>query len=298
MCPRPQDGTNFWDGEEAAGTTGWEMCQYVEGGKTAYFLMKDGGSCDGSGVNDYSSDFPQVESVVCAPTSVDDGTYFEKSCTGNAEEKECAWEVTAPDCPAPVTSPTPAPVTSPTPAPVDTCVEDMPAPGSEHCPDIDMGGVQVMKVIGATPSENDKDIIWGITSVDQYTAKIKINNPYSTEMDVYTSYPEGTYGVKTCSKQTLGDCDDSSAEITIKCLHSAPVSLVQVFFTPTDTSTEVFGPATVDNCCHPDPVPAEDAVSQYSFLIACECPSASRRLRGVEGEFSWDAIIAQYADQL
>jgi hypothetical protein len=96
-CPRG-DGTNLWTGEtEVSGTFGWENCQYVPAGETAYFLMKDG---DGCGASPPSEEFTFDNGITatCSP-SKDGVTRFDsQTCTGNGEGVECIWQVTAPSC--------------------------------------------------------------------------------------------------------------------------------------------------------------------------------------------------------
>jgi len=118
--------------------------------------------------------------------------------------------------------------------------------------------------------------------------KLKIRNPFDSEMKVYVQYkePVGTISQLGCIGYDLVDCEDQSApEIEVTCFHGheSSLTLLQVFFVdPTDSQTSVFGPAHVAECCHAGEI-SPTAVAQYSVMVRCDCLDTftpARFLRG------------------
>jgi hypothetical protein len=108
------------------------------------------------------------------------------------------------------------------------------------------------------------------------TVILQVVNTFDEQVDsIYTQYNKPPYGDTTCLETTFVDTDEV-AEYTAHCLHSDPITVVEVWVS--DGSLD-FGldTAVVPKCCHPTPDDTNGKV-QYTFQIRCvsECPESSR----------------------
>jgi hypothetical protein len=312
-CPRDQSpDTNFWDSSEVTNAGGWEMCQYVTGGETAYFLMKDGNGCSPDGVEGTALEASMTTSdpdvtASCAPsaegvTQFDDGNGF-KTCTGNGEGVECIWTVVAPTCTAPVV------VVDPTPAPVPVAEEalvlsepicDHAMLGNTESTYCEGNGIVLLQAVGVAPPAG-VDIIWDVkagATGDAPTILFKVDNPFASEADIYIQYEEkeGEHGAADgmCVNQMnvlTGGCNLTPTEVEAACTtptgSSLSFSIVSIYFVTND-GTVGLGGAEVNECCHEaDETKLESTpVVEYTYEIHCACPATTdRNLRG--GAFSF-----------
>jgi hypothetical protein len=184
------------------------------------------------------------------------------------------------------------------PAAVDvpTCPGDMSNPGSSYCGG---SGVVPVKVEGAPKRASDIDIMYGVSSSDGgASVTFNVANPYEASMNMYVQYhaPLSTGGggwKEACDDMSAGNCG-AMTSITADCLYGdgTPFTLVQVYFWDKTGATTIFDAGvTVDQCCgNLPPANPSGAIAQYSFILACQCPMASRRL----GEESIAKMLALF----
>jgi hypothetical protein len=197
-------------------------------------------------------------------------------------------------------------VTSSDPAAVvlGSCPNDMPSKGSDYC---EMAtGVVRINVNGANKTDDDVDMIYGITPTDGSSIKFKVDNKFLTSMNMFVQYKkpsvshEGGWS-QDCHDEVVPGCGSMATEIEADCLYAdgEPYTLIQVYFVdPTASSPVIFGPATVDQCCKNVPANVPDtAVAQYSFILRCECPAPTNLRRLQEKPINVEKIQSMFQQQ-
>ena len=203
----------------------------------------------------------------CETCSVpDNGThdvvayYFEFSCDPNICDSS---------------SPTSTPTDVPTEAPVS-------------CP----GDVELYHQNGGSPLFDD-DYPIEILAQNGMTVTFRVRQTLTngTLDNLYTEYHDDNFGGLECiHNQNIGGGE--SFEYTAFCLHSVPISMVNIFVTD-DSFTSIGGDVEIPQCCHPTSDDPNEKI-HYSFKLKCvtECipssaptlpphPGIYRKLRGL-----------------
>jgi hypothetical protein len=187
----------------------------------------------------------------------------------------------------------------PSPSPSECPAGPMTDGGASYCP----GYMVLENIIGAP--EMSLDMIYAISSTDGgESVSFKVDNPFPTDLTMYVKYHApsiagGGGWRQDCHNVATGACAVDTEVLTADCLEAdgLPYTMIQIYLADDNVEAPIFtGGAEVDKCCPAKPDPVNSAVvAQYTFIMACTCPTSSgRRLRQVDSKMDTEKIVAMF----
>lgn len=274
------------------------VCQVVSPGQTAHLLVNDGASCSGAAsIPAATGDGLTAQCLPSTqdPTSATGQTFFPASegpggtCSGEDEGYECVWAITVPSA----------------------CEYEE---GPFICDtSIDRNDETVCEDDGSVLNyyEHDRNDappevpIHDIVQNGDGTVSFRVLNPFGDDVhDLYTVYHEAADdGNEECNMEEEASSCASDTVLTAECLNNGTYTVVTVFaggYTASAGAPSLVMDAESEGneiykCC---PVPEEESfettpanVAAWTYVIYCECPEATRRLRAGNQE---DSLAAKF----